>query len=116
MYNAPYSANVKTNIVKIFLNLIKKHFPKTNKLHKIFNRNMVKISYSCMSNISSIILGNNKNLLNPTVSQYGCNCRVREECPLQNQCLMPIQLIHVLFYFHKISEVSPFTKGIVKLL
>ena len=70
LYNAPYSANVKTNIGKIFLNLIKKHFPKTNKLHKIFNRNTVKISYSCMSNISSIILGNNKNLLNPTVTQY----------------------------------------------
>ena len=27
-----------------------------------------------------------------------------------------IRLIHVLFYFHKISDVSPFTKGIVKLL
>ena len=27
-----------------------------------------------------------------------------------------IRLIHVLFYFHKISNVSPFTKGIVKLL
>ena len=27
-----------------------------------------------------------------------------------------IRLIHVLFYFHKISDVSPFTKGIIKLL
>ena len=27
-----------------------------------------------------------------------------------------IRLIHVLFYFHKISDVLPFTKGIIKLL
>ena len=40
-----------------------------------------------MSNISSIISGHNKNLLNPNVTQYGCSCRVREDCPLQNQCL-----------------------------
>ena len=45
-YNPPYSANIKTNIGKTFLNLMKKHFPKTNKLHKIFNKNTVKISYS----------------------------------------------------------------------
>ena len=42
-----------------------------------------------MSNISSIISGHNKNLLNPTVTQYGCNCRIREDCPFQNQCLTP---------------------------
>ena len=67
-YNPPYSANIKTNIGKTFLNLIKKHLSKTNKLHKIFNKNIVKISYSCMSNISSINLGHNKNLLNPIVT------------------------------------------------
>ena len=54
-YNPPYSANIKTNIGITFLNLIKKHFPKTNKLHKICNKNTVKISYSCMNHISSII-------------------------------------------------------------
>ena len=41
-----------------------------------------------MSNISSIILGH-KNLLNLTVTQYGCNYRIRQDCPLQNQCLTP---------------------------
>ena len=80
-YNPPYSANIKTNIGKTFLNLIKKHFPKTHKLHKIFHKNTVKISYSCMSNILSIISGHNKNLLNRTVTQYGYNCRIREDCP-----------------------------------
>ena len=34
-----------------------------------------------MSNISSIISVYNKNLLNPSVTQNGCNCRIREDCP-----------------------------------
>ena len=42
-----------------------------------------------MSNISSIISVPNKNLLNPTVTQYDCNCRIREDWPFQNQCLTP---------------------------
>ena len=28
-------------------------------------------------------------MLNPNFTQYGCNCRIREGCPLQNQCLTP---------------------------
>ena len=49
-FNPPYSINVKTKN-KIFLSLLKKHFPKKNKLHKIFNKNNVKINYICMTNI-----------------------------------------------------------------
>ena len=44
-FNPPFNSNVKSNIGKIFLNLIKKHFPTTNKLSIIFNRNTLKISY-----------------------------------------------------------------------
>jgi hypothetical protein len=36
-YNPPYSKNIKTNIGQRFLQLIDKHFPTSNKLHKIFN-------------------------------------------------------------------------------
>ena len=42
-----------------------------------------------MNNISSIISGHNKNLLNPNVTQYGCNCRITEDCSLHNQSLIP---------------------------
>ena len=49
-FSPPYIVNVETNIGKTFLKLIDKHFPKTNKCHKIFNRNNVKVSYSCLSN------------------------------------------------------------------
>ena len=46
-FNPLYSKNVKTKIGKIFLNLIKKHFPSHHKFHKLFNKNTVKISYIC---------------------------------------------------------------------
>ena len=32
-----------------------KHFPKHHKLSKIFNNNTLKLSYSCLKNMSSII-------------------------------------------------------------
>ena len=40
-FNPPYSKNVKTNIVKMFPNLIKKHSPCHHKYHKLFNLNSV---------------------------------------------------------------------------
>ena len=35
-FNPPYSSTVKTNVGKLFLKLVKQHFPKGHKLHKIF--------------------------------------------------------------------------------
>ena len=87
-FNPPFSKSVKSNIGKTFLNLIKIYFPKTNKLHKFFNRNSVKVNYSCMINMSSILSLHNLVVVNPYKTQiYGCNCRIRESCPLQNQYL-----------------------------
>ena len=89
-FNPPYSMNVKTNTGKIFLQLIKKHFPRHNNLHKIFNKNSVKVSYSCMGSVSSIIASHNHKVLRPQNSeQYGCNCRSQPNCPLQSKCLTP---------------------------
>lgn len=39
---------------KSFL-LIRKHFPKKQKLPKIFNKNTVQVSFSCIQNIANII-------------------------------------------------------------
>ena len=89
-FNPPYCLSVKTNVGRIFLKVIKKHFPKGNGLNKIFNKNTIKVSYSCMGNISSIISSQNKNALNPiSNTEYGCNCRSKESCPLQIKCLTP---------------------------
>ena len=89
-FNPPFSKNVKTNVAHNFLRLIDKHFPKTSRLHKIFNRNTVKVSYSCMNNVKNSISNHNHRVLekrNEPSSERNCNCRVKEECPLSGKCL-----------------------------
>ena len=62
-FNPPFSKNVTTNIGKYFLNLFDRHFPKNHKYRKHFNRNAIKISYSCMPNMSSVINNDKKSIL-----------------------------------------------------
>ena len=54
-FNPPFSMNVKNNIGKNFIQLIDKHFPCSSKLHKIFKRNTVNVSYSYTPNFRLII-------------------------------------------------------------
>ena len=63
-FHPPFSRNVTTNVAKTFLNLLDEHFHKSNKLHKIFNRNTVKVSYCCTVNLSYVIRSHNKNVIN----------------------------------------------------
>ena len=58
-FNPTFSKQVSTNIAKRFLNLRDQHFPKQHRLYKIFNRNNVKVSYSCTENMSSFISSHN---------------------------------------------------------
>ena len=87
LFNPPFDKNVSTNVIKQFLNLIDQHFPESNKLHVIFNRNTVKVSYSFTQNMSRIIKSHNKIVINKGVRELkSCNCRVKSECPLNGQC------------------------------
>ena len=87
-FNPPFSKNVSTNVGKYFLKLLDKHFPKRHPYQKIFNRNTVKVSYSCMPNIKSIVSGHNKSILNEyPENNKTCNCMNKELCPLDNKCL-----------------------------
>ena len=87
-FNPPYSKQVSTSIAKRFLNLLDQHFPKQHRLCKIFNRNNVKVSCSCTENMSSLILSHNKKLSNSRTGNIKpCNCRRKDECPLNEQCL-----------------------------
>ena len=89
-FNPPFSKSVATNIGKTFLNLLDFHFPKPHILNRIFNRNKIKVSYSCMQNIKSIINNHNKKILhNTTETKEGCNCRNKSLCPLSGTCLTP---------------------------
>ena len=82
---------------KLFFKILRKNFPKTNLLPKIFNKHTVKISYGCTRKVNSIISGHSKPMLHPKPhpkphsthpKQYGCNCRDKNNCPLDNKCLM----------------------------
>ena len=90
MFNPPFSKNVNTNIGREILSLIDKHFPVQHKLHKIFNRNTLKISYSCMINVKSIITKHNAHIIRNSQSQNtetdNCNCDNKNTCPLPKQC------------------------------
>ena len=88
-FNPPCSKTVKTKIGKFFLQLIKKHFPKENKFHKIFNKNTLKLSYSCMSNIKTKINAHNRDILRntPTKNAKQCYCQQKENCPMNGACL-----------------------------
>ena len=99
-YNPPFSKNVSSNIGHKFLSLIDKHFPKDHSLRKIFNRNSIKISYSCMNNTKHIIDNPHKRILHSSYSPYTkdnkdsttnktCNCRQKNNCPLNGNCLRP---------------------------
>ena len=56
--NPPFSKIMKTNIGKKFFKLIKSHFPK-HKMLKTFNKNTIKLSYSCCRNMGSVIASHN---------------------------------------------------------
>ena len=93
-YNPPFNKNVSTNIGQRFLSLIDRCFHKEHSLRKIFNRNKVKISYSCMPNIKQTIDNQNKQklrLFNNSATENEkskpCNCRKKDECPLDGNCL-----------------------------
>ena len=78
--------------VTSFFHLLDRSFPPGHKLHRLLNRNTVKLSYSCMPNIKSIITMHNKSTLAKCAPKQNvstrndCNCRKSEECPLQNKC------------------------------
>ena len=92
-FNPPFSLSVKTNIGKLFFKMLKKNFPKSNPFSKIFNKNTIKISYSCTRNMKSIISSHNKQILTPKNKQVVCNYKIKNSFPLDNKCLTS-QLIY----------------------
>ena len=87
-FNPPYSAAVRSNIGRDFLSLVTKCFPPGHPLRKIFNRNTVKVGYSCTPNIESIISSRNKKLLAAQkTDERECSCPKNTPCPLGGQCL-----------------------------
>ena len=113
-YNPPFNKSVQTNIGEQFLNLVQKHFPEENKFHQIFNKNNVKVSYSCNQNMANIIRKHNNKVLNtdPDKTQSNtCNCRKNDQCPLENNCLSP----SIVYNAHITTDVSAQEKNYIGL-
>ena len=104
-FNPPFNKNVSTNVAKRFLNLLDQHFPKSNKLHAIFNRNTVKARYSCTQNMLSMIKSQIKKVIKDVKELKSCNCRVKSKCPLNGQC--QVTDIYIYIYIYKCTVSSP---------
>ena len=82
-FNPPFDLKVKTKVGKDFIRIIQECFPKGHALHQIFTSNTVKLSYSCMPTMDSVINSHNHNkVVGPEVRTEGCNCRDKKKCPL----------------------------------
>ena len=88
-FSPPYSESAKINIGRIFIKLIGKQLLPNHKFIKAFNKNIIKLSYSYMSNTRSEINGHKKKILwpKPTEAQTLCSCLVKEDCPVNGLCL-----------------------------
>ena len=65
--------------------MVRKHFPKDHCLHKIFNPNTLKVSYSTTQNIAKHISKHNNTVLSrmtPENLHNACNCCVPEKMNL----------------------------------
>ena len=88
-FTPPFNIQVKTNVGRMFLKLIDKHFPKNSMLASVFNRTNLKISYSCTENLERIVKKHNNKILNSkpvNTTKKDCNCRKKTNCPLQGCC------------------------------
>ena len=91
-FNPPFSANVSTNIGAKFLRIIDTCFPKAHILHKIINRNTIKVSYRCMPNMKQVLGKQNSKISKQNTAPSpppGCNCQGGPTtCPLNGNCLI----------------------------
>ena len=101
--NPPYSKNLNTNAGKAFLKLLKKHFPAIHILHKILNKNIVKIRYSSRKNINSVISSDNKNNLNLRTASFESNCWNKESRPIKGEYLTT-QLVYRATVVNAVNE------------
>ena len=89
-FNPPYSMNVSTCIGAKFLRIIDTCFPPSHVLHKIINRNTIKVSYRCMPNVNQLLSRHNAKITkqgDEPESPPGCNCQGGPDvCPLDGQC------------------------------
>ena len=68
-----------------------------------------------MTNITTIFFSHNKQLLKPKIESFGCNCRDRDSCPMENKCLTPQTVYHAYVSNNKDDE-TQFYCGLTEAL
>ena len=89
-FNPPFSKSVYSNVSRMYARIVQESFPPGSILSKIFNKNTLKLSYSCTPNMKTLIMGHNTRVLKKNRADqgaFGCNCRQRvASCPLRARC------------------------------
>ena len=86
-YIPPFNLYCSTNVGKQFRQIIERHFSKNDMLGRLFNKNKMKLSYSCLGNIRSKISAHNRRLLSDANHDTEiCNCQDKERCPIPGGC------------------------------
>ena len=106
-FNPPFSKSVETNIGQKFLKLVKKCFHKGHPFRKIFNKNTIKVTYSCLPNMGVRIAGQNKQKINSDVETENigkCTCKksyvhlmvnVKPKIPFMKLSLLTAKIINL---------------------
>ena len=79
------SKKILSKLEKKVFEIMNKHFNKKSKFFKIINKNNVKLSYSYMPNIASIIRNHNNKIMKTNCKKPddSCNCNKKEICPIK---------------------------------
>ena len=106
--NPRLSSNVQTNIGKLFLRLLEKHFLKHDKYYKLFKRNNIKISYSCIQNMVSVTQNINTNILKDPAAPTGkeCSCQQKSNCSLAEKYLTECLVYYAQVDTSDINEIK----------
>ena len=86
---------------KTFLKLLQCHFPKRHPMHKIFNRNTVKISYCCIRNLGSDISSNKSKFWIPA------NNILDAIADFEMNVLWTINVLQTILYMEQRSLMKP---------
>ena len=80
--------NLKTNIGRCIFRLINKHFPPEHKFYKSFDRNTLKLSSSCVSNLKKLNKQLQSKHTQKPILKYPQNLELSQERESSNERLM----------------------------
>ena len=75
----------RTNVGAKFINIVKSEFTEDHVLHKIFNVNTIRLSYSCMPNMAQIVSMHNGKVFQEYKKEAEQNLQNRQNQNLQNK-------------------------------